>query len=79
MSRIAARESAGSTRASPSARNMRGASGQRRAAASMSANTSASGRDRNIFDLYIEQKVQRLNEQPIVAWMIRLRPSLGGR
>ena len=33
----------------------------------MSANTSASGRARNIFDLYIEQKVQRLNEQPIVA------------
>ena len=68
-------QSADSTRASPSARNMRGASGQRRVAASMSANTSASGRARNVFDLYIEQKVQRLNEQPSVAWMIRLRPS----
>jgi hypothetical protein len=33
----------------------------------MSTHTSSSGRGRNALPLYIEQKVQRLNEQPMVA------------
>ena len=80
-SRISRRRRTDSVIASPSARKTRRTGWPLRATAASSASISANGFTRNFFcgSVYISQKVQRFQEQPLVTCRIRLRASDGGR